>query len=71
MNSRKMAELMDDRTLLPADEQKHEAQHRRQVLEELRGRSSGNHPGKLTERRGLFSRECPDMPSAAAYLFTM
>jgi hypothetical protein len=62
---------MDDRTLLPADEKQHEAEHRRQVLEELRGRSSGEHPGKLTEWRALFSRQWPEMPSTAAYLFTM
>jgi hypothetical protein len=66
-----MAELVDDRTLLSADEKQHEAQHRRYVLEELRGCPGGEHPGKLTEWRVLFSRQWLSMPSPAAYLFTI
>jgi hypothetical protein len=51
-----MAELMDDRPLLAADEQQHEADDYREVFEELRRWPGGWHPQKLTEWRGLFSR---------------
>jgi hypothetical protein len=64
-----MAELVEDRTLLPADEQQHEAQHRRQVLEKLRGCSSGEHPRKLTEWRGLFSRQSPGRRARRIFVY--
>jgi N-dimethylarginine dimethylaminohydrolase len=63
--TRNMAKLMDDRALLCADEQQHEAGDHREVPQELRRYTGGEHPGKLTEWRALFSREWPEMPGAA------